>query len=225
VDAGEAARAPFANSIVCSIGPALTGLAAAVTDRGVSVPARTIPPPTRVEGQMTGDEMLDIIAAHTPDSATYVNEVTSMSDAFMSRVPITRPDGYKLCASGGLGFGMAAAVGVAMARPDDVVVAAIGDGSANYAIQALYTAATHQSRVVFVIFNNGKYGAVVHFAEAMGAPDAPGLELPGIDFLGLAKGYGVPASSVSNVQDFEKEYTKALNATGPVLIEAKIAFT
>lgn len=225
VDPAEAARAPFANSIICSIEPALTALAATVTNRGVTVPPRTIPPPKKVDGQMTGDELLDIIGAKTPDTVTYVNEVTSMSDAFMSRVPITRPDGYKLCASGGLGFGMAAAVGVAMARPNDIVVAAIGDGSSNYAIQALYTAATHKSRVVFVIFNNGKYGAVLHFAESMGSPDAPGLEIPGIDFMGLARGYGVPASSVSNVHDFEEEYTKALNATGPILIEAKIAFT
>jgi len=225
VDPAEAARAPFSDSIVCALEPALSGLANAVQNRSVSVEPRTIPPPIHVDGQITGEEVLDIIAAKTPDTATYVNEVTSMSDAFMSRVPITRPDGYKLCASGGLGFGMAAAVGAALARPDDLVVAAIGDGSSNYAIQALYTAMTHKTRVIFVIFNNSKYGAVIHFAESMGSPDAPGLDIPGIDFMGLAKGYGVPATSVNNLQDFEEEYTKALDATGPILIEAKIAFT
>lgn len=225
VDPGEAARAPFANSIVCSIEPALTSLAGCVKDRGVKLDPRPKTPPKKVEGQMTGDELLDIIAANTRDTVTYVNEVTSMSDAFMDRVPITRPDGYKLCASGGLGFGIAAAVGVAMARPNDTVVAAIGDGSSNYAIQALYTAVTQKARVVFVIFNNSKYGAVIHFAEAQGTPDAPGLEIPGIDFMGLARGYGLPATNVSTLADFEREYKKALNATGPVLIEAKIAFT
>ncbi|GMK57977.1 hypothetical protein CspeluHIS016_0500090 [Cutaneotrichosporon spelunceum] len=226
VDPSEAARAPFANSIVCSIGPALTALGGCVKDRGVKLDPRPKTAAKHVEGQMTGDELLDVIADNTPDTVTYVNEVTPMSDAFMDRVPITRPDGYKLCASGGLGFGLAAAVGVALARPNDTVVATIGDGSSNYAIQALYTAVTHKARVGFVIFNNSKYGAVIHLAEAQGPPDAPGLEIPGIDFMGLARGYGVPAvTNITNLEDFEKEYKKALKAKGPVLIEAKIAFT
>jgi benzoylformate decarboxylase len=65
---------------------------------------------------------------------------------------------------------MPAAVGVSLGRPDATVVAVIGDGSANYGITALYTAARRRTRTVFVIVNNGSYGALRGFAKRLKMP-------------------------------------------------------
>ena len=73
------------------------------------------------------------------------------------------------------------------------VIALIGDGSANFSITGLWTAAQHQIPAVFIILKNGTYGALRWFAEVLQVRDVPGLDVPGIDFCALAQGYGVRA--------------------------------
>lgn len=106
----------------------------------------------------------------------------------------------------------------------EATVFTVGDGSANYGITALYTAAQRNTLTVFVIVivNNGAYGALAGFAKHMGVPDVPGLELGGIDFVAIAEGYGVPGERTINREEFEKAHQKALISTGPVLIDARI---
>lgn len=222
-DPGEATRAPYGDAIVASIGPALSTLASGVKDRGGPFAQRTIPPAARKEGAMTGEEILEVINAHTSESISYVNETTTLDGLWMERVALTRPDQYHFPASGGLGFGLPAAVGIALARPELTVVATVGDGSANYGLSALWTAAQRGTRTVFVIVNNGTYGALRRFAVALNATEAPGLDVPGIDFVQLAKGYGVPATRTGTREEFEKAYKEALGAEGPVLIDARVA--
>src|SRR5260370_14236295 len=107
------------------------------------------------------------------------------------RLPMQEPGSYYCAAAGGLGFAMPAALGVQLAEPSRRVLAIIGDGSANYSITALWTAARYKIPVVFLILKNGAYGALRWFAEVLKVDDVPGLDVPGIDFLSLAKGYGV----------------------------------
>jgi benzoylformate decarboxylase len=172
---------------------------------------------------MTGEEVLEVLNLHTNESITYVNETTTLDLIFMERIALTRASQYHFPASGGLGFGLPAAVGISLARPDLTVVGVVGDGSANYGLSALYTAAQRKTRTIFVIVNNGTYGALRKFAIALNATHAPGLDVPGIDFVHLAKGYGVPASRTDSRAEFEVTYAAALEATGPVLIDARIA--
>jgi benzoylformate decarboxylase len=106
---------------------------------------------------------------------------------------LRRGGSYFFPASGGLGFGIPAAVGVALAQPDRPVVGVIGDGSANYGITGLWTAAQQQLPVTYVLLRNGTYGALKWFADLLGTPDAPGTTIPGMDFTKIAEGYGVPA--------------------------------
>jgi benzoylformate decarboxylase len=226
-DPGEAARAPMGRALVASIGPALRRLAAAVTSRGVQLPPRAqpelplLPAPVK-DGGLAPEAVFDLINRLAPEDAIYVNETTSTVGAFWDRMDMRHPGSYYFPASGGLGFGMPAAVGVQLAEPGRQVVAFIGDGSANYGITALWTAAQYGVPVVFVILNNGTYGALRGFAAKLNALDAPGLDVPGIDFVALAAGYGVAADRADSPEKLRDCFAKALSAEGPTLIEVPI---
>src|SRR5580692_7334541 len=129
------------------------------------------------------------------------------------------PGSYYFGAAGGLGFAMPAALGVQLAEPCRRVIAVIGDGSANYSITALWTAARYKIPVVFLILKNGTYGALRWFAEVLKVNDAPGLDLPGIDFLSIAKGYGVEGVRATTADDLKRTLAAALGAQTPTLIE------
>lgn len=171
---------------------------------------------------MTGPEVLDVLNEHVDDSVVYVNETTTLDLEYLERIVIDRPGMYHFPASGGLGFGLPVAVGMAIGDPEKTVVATVGDGSANYGLTALYTAAQLGTKTIFVIVNNSGYGALSGFAERMGVPDTPGLTLGTIDFVSLAQGYGVPASRTTTREEFDAAYREALQADGPVLIDAVV---
>lgn len=137
-----------------------------------------------------------------PADTVYVVESTSTNAAWWSAMDLRHPGSYFFPASGGLGFGLPAAVGVAMAHGElgtgRRVVAVIGDGSANYGITGLWSAAQLGLPVTFVLLRNGTYGALRWFADLLGVPDAPGMDVPGIDFVALATGYGVQAAQATD---------------------------
>lgn len=220
--ADEASRTPFGDSYIADVGAAIAALADKLPDRGKKLDARQIPPAATSDKGMTGEQVLEVLDKHVSDKITYVNEATTLDLAVLSRMRVSRENQYHFPAGGGLGFGLPCAVGLALAKPDWTVVGIIGDGSANYAITALYAARMHNTRTIFVIANNGVYGALQQFAHALHAETAPGLDIPGIDFVSLAKGYGVPASTVSTPEELDQAYTDALKAQGPVLIDARI---
>jgi benzoylformate decarboxylase len=93
------------------------------------------------------------------------------------------------------------------------------DGSANYSITALWTAARYKIPVVFLIMKNGTYGALRWFAEVLKVGDVPGLDVPGIDFPSLAKGYGVEGIRAATASDLKQALTAALGSQAPTLIE------
>ena len=224
-DAREATRAPFGRAVVADIATALADLAEATADRGNrrgDRGARAVPAPPRSEQGMTGPEVLDVLNEHVDDSVVYVNETTTLDLEYLERIVIDRPGMYHFPASGGLGFGLPVAVGMALGDPEKTVVATVGDGSANYGLTALYTAAQLGTKTIFVIVNNSGYGALSGFAERMGVPDTPGLTLGTIDFVSLAQGYGVPASRTTTREEFDAAYREALQADGPVLIDAVV---
>ena len=111
-------------------------------------------------------------------------------------LPSTRPGSFFATPSGGIGWGLPAAVGVALGdRARGVkrtVVATIGDGSFQYSVQAIWTAAEHKLPIVFVVMRNGEYSILKSFAELEKTPGVPGLDLPGLDIASLAAGFRVP---------------------------------
>lgn len=224
-DHREATRAPYGNAYLSDVGEATLQLAVAVADRGErrgAAGSRVLPEPEISADGMTGTQILSVLNDHVNDTVSYVNETTSLDLEYLERVAMDRPGMYNFPASGGLGFGLPVAVGMSLGDPRKTIVATIGDGSANFGISALYTAAEHQTRTIFVIVNNSGYGALAGFSERMGAQNVPGLALREIDFVSIAKGYGVPAQRVSTLEEFEAAYIEALAGEGPVLIDAQV---
>ncbi|SMX75938.1 benzoylformate decarboxylase [Brevibacterium aurantiacum] len=224
-DPREATRAPFGKAVITDVASAAANLAAGVADRDIrrGEPGSRVmsPAATSAEG-MTGAEILEVLNEHVNDSVSYVNETTTLDLDYLERIAIDKPGMYSFPASGGLGFGLPVAVGMSIGAPEKTVVATIGDGSANYGITALYTAAQLHTRTVFIIVNNSGYGALSGFAQRMGVPKVPGLALGGIDFVSLARGYGVPAKQTNNRAEFDAAYREALETSGPVLIDASV---
>lgn len=224
-DPREATRAPFGRSFIADVGAVSHGLADAVADRGErrgDRGSRPLPQPERSAEGMTGSEILEILNNNVNETVTYVNETTTLDLDYLERIVIERPGMYSFPASGGLGFGIPAAVGMSIGDPTKTVVATVGDGSAHFGISALYTAAQRQTRTIFVIVNNSGYGALAGFSKRMGADNVPGLKIGGIDMVSIAEGYGVNASRVTTVEEFDAAYSAALTAKGPVLIDAHV---
>ena len=140
------------------------------------------------------------------DDAIVVLESPSCTLSLRNRLRISSPGSYYFCASGGLGFGIAAAVGVQLAQPSRPVVCVLGEGSAQYGITALWSALAYKAPVTFLILRNDEYMILKWFAMLEQVSGAPGLDLPGLDVAAVARGYGVPAQDVSG----REELTEAL---------------
>jgi benzoylformate decarboxylase len=220
-DPDEAARAPMGDAIVGQVGHILAALADAVGEAARATPQpRKAPPRVAPDAAtLTSERVLDLMDELAPPDAIYVNESTSTIEAMWERMRWEKPGSYYFGAAGGLGFAMPAAVGVQLAEPERQVIAVVGDGSANYSVTALWTAAQHVVPVVFVIMRNGTYGALRWFAGLLEAERVPGLDVPGIDFVAIAKGYGLEAERVDTDDAFAAAFARALKAGRPSLIE------
>jgi benzoylformate decarboxylase len=108
------------------------------------------------------------------------------------------------------------------------VLALLGDGSMQYTVSGLWTAARHNIPVVFVVARNSEYRALKEFTRLMHASETPGLELPGLDIPAIAAGYGVQSERVDTLSDLTHAIKDALSAEQPYLIvipERRLAST
>jgi len=227
-ETGAATRAPFGEAIVADVAGSLAALARTVTSRPTDRAHQwrgSEDAPEVAEGVFHPEKVFELLRVHAPRETSYVVESTSTNGAFWKQMDLRHASSYFWPAAGGLGFGMPAAVGVQMAMPDRPVIAVIGDGSANYGITALWTAAQYRVPVVFIILKNGTYGALRWFADVLGVPDAPGMDVPDIDFSSLAHGYGVGASAVRSEEEFLAALRAALSGQRPHLIEVATTLT
>lgn len=137
-------------------------------------------PPALAEegGPLRPETVFDVIDALAPRDAIFVKESTSTVTAFWQRVEMREPGSYFFPAAGGLGFGLPAAVGAQLAQPRRQVIGIIGDGSANYGITALWSAAQYRVPAVFIILKNGTYGALRWFAGCSRCPMRRGSTCP-----------------------------------------------
>lgn len=227
-DPGEAARAPVGDAIVCGVGDAVARLADAV--RPASRPKLPPAPEFAATPRSPGPgvhpaEVFALLREMAPEDAVWVKESTSTTGDFWAQAELSHPGSYFFPAAGGLGFGLPAAVGAQLAHPDRQVVGLIGDGSANYGITALWTAAHYRIPVIIVLLKNGTYGALRWFGAQLGTGETPGLDLPGIDFTAIAAGYGVSAVAASSAEEFVQAFTSALGGRTPALIEVHTDLT
>jgi benzoylformate decarboxylase len=128
-------------------------------------------------------------------------------------------------ASGGIGWGLPAAVGASLANPHRRVAAFIGDGSAMYSIQALWTAAHHKLPLTVVIPNNGGYRIIKQRLTAFhGSTHYVGMDFkdPPVDYVGLAMAMGVPAERVTKHSELDPSLNQAMRSSGPALVEVVV---
>ncbi|MGZ3113710.1 benzoylformate decarboxylase [Streptomyces sp. H62] len=224
-DASAAARAPMGEALVADPGAVVGLLLDALGGPGESAgPYRPAPEPVTARGPgLHPEQVFAALRDGLPADTAYVVESTSTTSAWWRQMDLRRPGSYYFPAAGGLGFGLPGAVGVAMAQPDRPVVGVIGDGSANYGITALWTAAQHGVPLTIVLLRNGTYGALRWFGGLLGVPDAPGLDIPGLDFTRVAEGYGVRARHVGDAGELRA--VLAEQPGHPRLIQVDTALT
>jgi benzoylformate decarboxylase len=111
---------------------------------------------------------------------------------------------------------------VQLAEPGRPVIGVIGDGSANYAITGLWSAAHYRVPTTFVILRNDEYGVLKWFAGALKATDLPDMDLPGIDYCSIAQGYGVRAVRIASRDELSAALVRSVASDSPSLIEVPI---
>lgn len=230
-DPDEAARAPMGDAIVADVGLTLRALADELSE-----PAERERPPARVEveplppgEQLSGGEVHAVLAELFPEDGIVVLESPSSTAALRNQLRLSRPGSYYFSASGGLGFGLAASVGVQLAQPERQVVCVLGEGSAQYAITAFWTAAAYDVPVKFLVLRNGEYSILKWFATLEGISGAPALDLPALDVAATAQSYGVPSSAIAATErgaageELYAALADALAQQGPRLVQVDVA--
>src|SRR5260370_630756 len=153
------------------------------------------------------------------EDAALVEEAPSHRRAMQMFMPMRGQDSFCTAESGGVGYSLPGLVGMALGRPDIRTVCLIGDGSAMYSIQALWTAARRKLPLTVVVINNAGYGAMRSFSQVMQVRNVPGLELPRIDFVQIARGMGCDAIRVSKAPDLAPALSRGLAHADVSLIE------
>jgi benzoylformate decarboxylase len=223
-DPDEAARAPMGDAIVADVRLTLEALleVLAESDRAAPEP-RPGPEPAPDGDPMSASAAMAALAEVFPDNGIVVLESPSSTIALRNRLRLSKPGSYYFSAGGGLGFGLSAAVGVQLAQPDRPVVCVVGEGSAQYAIQALWTAVAYDVPLTVLVVNNAEYGILKWFAGLESVTGAPGLDLPRLDVAGVAEGYGMRARRVGDAGDLSAALGEALASSAPALIEVPVA--
>lgn len=167
-----------------------------------------------------------------PDNAIIVDESITASLDVGSGLEYNQPGDYYAARGGGIGQGVAGAIGTQVAHPDRPVIALSGDGSAMYSIQALWTAAHHELPIVFVILSNREYRVLKHNMDtyrkrfdAESNRPYPHMDLtrPTLNFVDIARGMGVDGALIENADQIQAAIQGALETRKPYLVEIVIA--
>lgn len=229
-DPQVAAWAPTGTSVVGSIRLGLLDLLECSTPRDRPAPPAHVRPPRMAE-PAPGERLpvawvLQTLADVRARDSIVVEEAPSTRPVMHGHLPIFESETFYTMCSGGLGYGLPAAVGVALGKPGARVIALIGDGSAMYAIQALWSAAQLALPVTVLILKNRRYAALYEFARIFGyRPDerVPGTDLPDLDFVALAGAQGMKGLRVDTAEQLRPALHQALQSTAPMLVEIEVA--
>jgi benzoylformate decarboxylase len=222
-DPAAASVSPLGNSIIATMKPALAMLLELLPETKRTMPAgRTLPPAPAAADPIPVEFLLHTLSAAMPGDAALVEEAPSHRPAMQKFMPMRGQDSFYTMASGGLGWSLPASVGMALGRPGIRTVCLIGDGSAMYSIQALWTAAQRKLPLTVVVINNAGYGAMRSFSQVMQVRNVPGLDLPGIDFVKLAQGMGCDAVRVSKASELAPALQRGMTHNGVSLIEVMV---
>ena len=237
-DPSESGRAPVGDSLLGDAVLSLQALEKLV--QGRSAPAAPVvkqahglaPHPAASAdeqdkpGKLSSLALFKGLRAATPADTVLVEESPSNLGELHTAWPIDRPDSFYTFASGSLGWNLPASIGIALAERDSgrnrPVLAIIGDGSFQYSIQGLWTAVQHQLPILFVVPRNEQYGILKSFAVLEETPGVPGLDLPGLDFVALAKGYGAHGVRAETLDEVRAVCAEAFTRKGPTVLEVPV---
>jgi benzoylformate decarboxylase len=222
-DPDEAARAPMGNAIVADVGLTLAALHEAVPESSRPAPEPN-PGPTEIpaEDPLNSSTVHSALAEVFPEDGIVVLESPTSTLALRNQMRLSRPGSYYFAAGGGLGFGLAASVGVQLAQPDRPVVCVIGEGSVQYAVSAFWSAVAYKTPITFLVVRNEEYGILKWFAEVEDVQGAPGLDLPKLDVAAIAEGYGITAHRVKDRDGVRDALAKSLASSQPELVEVPV---
>jgi acetolactate synthase I/II/III large subunit len=180
-------------------------------------------PPT---GAATLDGIAQLLAALMPENAVIVDESITTGRNFGAHMAGAPPHDWLNLMGGAIGCGLPLATGAAIAAPQRQVIALEGDGSAMYTLQALWTMARENLKVMAIVFSNRSYRILHGELANVGAgtagrkaADILTLDRPNLDWTALAKGCGVEAGRATGLDELALQFKRGLSAPGPYLIE------
>jgi acetolactate synthase-1/2/3 large subunit len=166
--------------------------------------------------------LIDTLRRALPDDAIVVNDQTGLTYWMEYRFPVYEPRTFLYPAgSASLGYAVPAAIGAKVARPDRAVIAVAGDGGFMYSVNELATAVKYRLPIVFLVLNDGRFGAIQWLQELMFGRSGE-ADLANPDFVALARAFGAHAERV-DTETLAPALRRALAADGPTLIEVPIA--
>jgi benzoylformate decarboxylase len=165
------------------------------------------------------------LADAVPREAIVVEEALTAAAPLARMLSVRSPTGFYGLASGGLGFALPGAVGISLAHPGRPVVVAVGDGSAMYGVQALWTAAQQRLPITYVVINNGGYRILQERLLARGrSNDFVGMDFGAapLDFVAIAQGFGLQASRVTDPAQLRAALDGAIASGQPTLLDIAV---
>ncbi|MEU1195214.1 thiamine pyrophosphate-binding protein [Streptomyces sp. NPDC005813] len=232
---------PADAGLVGALGPSLDRLAELLRER---VPAHTAKARTQRAGERHTAErerteaaaraayspapLAPWAAAHAvadglPPHAAVVEEAITVGLLLRRLVRLDRPGSYLHTVGGGLGWGIGAAVGRALAEPGRPVVAVLGDGCTLFGLQGLWSAARCAVPVLFVVMGNGAYRTLQDTYRAMGGQGpCPGTELGDLDFTQAARFFGVDAVRAASAGHLRELVAAAGETSRPLLVDVPL---
>lgn len=185
--------------------------------------------PTKRDSRLTSVEIAEELVSQLPEDAVVSLEGSTCGAPFLQRAHRARRHWVMTNTGGAIGQGIPCGLGAAIGRPGSRVICLQSDGSAQYTVQALWTLAREQLNVTVIICANHRYGILQTELQRAGARlDGPAtagmtrLDTPRLDWVSLARGYGVPGRRVTTAADFRGTLQEALRSTGPNLIECEL---
>jgi benzoylformate decarboxylase len=238
-DPVETARAPVGDSLLGDAILSLSALADLLGERKSDTPItdkkvahRAAPDPSKRasnsnDGLLTAAQVFNALSEIRPANAVLVEESPSNHADLNACWPITEPASYFTAASGGLGFGLPASAGIALGERETgrnrPVIAIMGDGSFQYSVQSLWTAAQQHLPIAVIVLRNREYAILKSLAAFEGIPNLPGLDLPGLDIVSIAKGFGCDAALLDDLNSIKTATAKAWTKSKPTVLEIPIS--
>ena len=206
-------------------GPSALAALADIVGSNAEAPRQALTRPELPKGALTASSAAAVIAALLPENAIVVDESCTSGMAVQPLCQGAAPHDWLAHTGGALGLGLPLSAGAAVASPERKILCLLGDGSAMYTLQSLWTLARARLDVIAIVFANRAYAIINYELKRLGVSSGPAalsmidLTRPELRFVDLARGMGVEGSRVETAESFASELKSALATRGPRLIE------